>query len=296
MILKTLSIQSIDDQMGDFEYLFDLLEIIKDNNYNATLDFSDCNFLRQNAFAVLGGIIRLAEENKGKIEILWKTFNTNLLNNLLKNGFLFTFSKFKFDYKPSVENSIPYREDKTKKPNDILKYLHQHWLGKGWINISPRLKDEISGKVWELYDNAFTHSGSPIGVISCGEHYPQNKTLKLTIVDFGISIPNGVRKFKNNQNLASDKIMLWAFQRGSSTKSEEIGRGLGLDLFKQFIKINRGHLEVFSLDGYASITKEEDRFTTYNKPFGGTLVNITFNCNESYYCLSSEKKSTQFTF
>ncbi|MBS9383808.1 MAG: hypothetical protein HEQ24_06035 [Dolichospermum sp. BR01] len=49
------------------------------------------------------------------------------------------------------------------------------WLGKGWINISPRLQDAIpavsvaiAGKVVEIYFNAFEHSNSPIGVFSCG--------------------------------------------------------------------------------------------------------------------------------
>jgi hypothetical protein len=142
----------------------------------------------------------------------------------------------------------------------------------------------------EIYLNAFDHGQSPIGVFSCGQHFPKNHELNLTIVDFGVGIPSNVRLFKAGsiepEELSAAKCMEWAFQRGTSTKPG--GRGIGLDLIQDFVRLNKGRLEMFSHEGYVVIEDGKISFAERKSFFEGTLVNISLRCDESYYCLASE--------
>ena len=135
-----------------------------------------------------------------------------------------------------------------------------------------------------MYGNAFEHGESEIGIYSCGQHYPRRHELKLTVVDFGVGIPSNVREYARNEKIPADKAIEWAFRRGTTTKtSDDIGRGIGLDLLKDFVKINKGKLEVFSHDGYAAIDEDHEEYSKRQTFFEGTLLNITLICNESLY-------------
>lgn len=154
------------------------------------------------------------------------------------------------------------------------------------------LKDEIVGRVWEIYANAFEHGQSPIGIFSCGQHYPDHYELKLTVVDFGVGIPSNVRMFfkhdPRSQSLSAASCLKWAFQRGTTTKPNGTSRGMGLDLLKEFVKLNKGKIEIFSHEGYAIIDSKREEFLNRSTFFEGTLINITFIRDESYYHLASE--------
>ena len=67
-----------------------------------------------------------------------------------------------------------------------------------------------------------------------------------------------------------------------------MGRGMGLDLLKRFIKLNKGRLEVFSHEAYAIIDENTERYETRTTFYEGTLVNISLVCDKSYYKLASE--------
>jgi hypothetical protein len=87
---------------------------------------------------------------------------------------------------------------------DLIHYLKMKWIGRGWVQVSPLLRDVIVGTVWEVYANAFEHSQSEIGVLSCGQHYPKLDLLKLTVLDFSVGIPFNVREFKKNPKIRAE--------------------------------------------------------------------------------------------
>lgn len=149
--------------------------------------------------------------------------------------------------------------------------------------------DEIVGRLWEIYANAFEHAQSPVGIASCGQHFPRRRELNLTVVDFGVGIPSNVRVFKKNDEIPSKNAMKWAFQRGTSTKPNGVGRGVGLDLLKEFVRVTGGRLEVFSHEGYALVDDSQETFGELPTFFEGTLVNIVLKCDERFYRLATEK-------
>ncbi|GMA59762.1 hypothetical protein NZD89_09445 [Alicyclobacillus fastidiosus] len=279
------------DHIRGFYELFDIqqkiIQAMSNGQRNIHLDFSKCRFLPHYAVTVLGGLARYTEHNGCHLQFRWSTVNKRVLTNLLQNGFA---GMFGYGTGPWEGNSIPYREDRISNEAAIITYLREDWLGRGWLQISEKLSNAIVGKVWEIYTNTFEHGASPIGTISCGQHYPKLHELHLTVVDFGVGIPTSVRNFHERNSISGAKALQWAFQLGASTKMEDEGgpRGLGLGILKDFIRINKGSLQVFSQDGYARIGNHPDIFEQSKVPFQGSLVDISLTCDESYYVLASE--------
>jgi len=297
-----LQIPTINDTPSDFDKLFELWGIVQGCSSNVTFDFSRCEFLRPNAVAFLGGLARLVEHRNRCAEFDWDTardtagdtaHDRKILAILIQNGFAGTFGYIRTLRGPG--SSIPYREDRTyvaDVENNIINYLKFKWLGSGWVRVSSRLRDVIVGRVWEIYDNAFLHSESSIGVFSCGQFFWRMGLLKLAVVDFGIGIPANFRRHLKDhpfvEQLTSAQCLRWAFQQGSTTKPDTTRRGNGLVLLKEFVNVNHGRLEIYSQNGYALIEGGKEKFKNRRNFFQGTLVNITLRCDERYYHFADE--------
>jgi signal transduction histidine kinase len=184
---------------------------------------------------------------------------------------------------PWEGNSIPYREDTHEDGKAITAYLRDQWLGRGWVDVSSLLRDEIISRVVEIYDNAFSHARSPVGITSCGQHFPRLHELTLTAADFGVGIPSTVRAFLRRPDMSAAEAIRWALLSGTTTKPTDISRGLGLDLLKTFVKSHKGRLEIFSDGGRAVINEYVENYVDHDPSFEGTLVNIIIRCDETLY-------------
>jgi hypothetical protein len=281
----TIHISTVSDKLSDFDQLFKLWDQVNSDALDVSFNFTYCGFLSHNAVAFLGGLMRLVQHRGGIVRIDWDSMRNDVRLNLGKNNFRDAFGDKTLI---GIGNSIPYREDLIQDSDRLIDYLKTKWLGRGWVHVSPLLRDAIVGRVWEIYANAFEHSQSSIGIFSCGQHYPRRRDLSLTVVDYGVGIPSNVRIFARNQNITADTALQWAFQRGTTTKPNGTSRGMGLDLLKEFVKLNKGRLEIFSHEGYALIDETQETFVNRQTFFEGTVVNITFRCDESYYRFASE--------
>ena len=285
----TVRVPTLNDNLGDFDWLFRLWNQLDGDELEAQFDFSCCSFLRPNGAAFLGGLIRFIQRRQGSVHIDWGSLRSNVAKNLARNGFMRAFGA---PVSAWSGNSVPFREDSVPDKQGVIDYLSRMWLGQGWVLVSEKLRDAIVGRVWEIYENAFEHAFEPdrpnIGIFSCGQHFPNQRRLCLTTLDFGVGIPSNVRIFSRDRNYPAHKAMEWAFSPGTTTKPNGMGRGMGLDLLKKFIKVNRGRLEVFSHEGYAIIDENQERYQTRSTFYEGTLVNISLVCDESYYQLASE--------
>jgi hypothetical protein len=258
-----------------------------------TIDFQKCSFLSHLGVAFLGGLVHYVRSQGGKLTFDLTTLKPKIYANLAQNGFL---SSLDLGPEPWSGNSVPYRQDERQDIEAIMTYLLNHWLRKDWVDMSLGLREAIAGQVWELYANAFEHGQSPIGVFSCGQHYPAKKELHLTVIDFGQGIPNTVSRLPQNASFNSAQALEWAFQAGTSTAINGVSRGMGLNLLKTFIASNRGNLKIFSNAGRANIKDNEIKYKNESLNFRGTLINIAFKCSETYYCLASEGQSAREWF
>lgn len=289
---EILYVPTINDGPDDFIKLFDIWAEYRASK-SIKLDFSDCNFIRQNGVAFLGGLIHHIRSGGGKVLIICSTLSSDIEANLAQNGFLRAMGE---NYELWNGNSIPYRHDLVQDSNSIRDYLEKKWIGKGWVHASDKLIALIIGNVWELYANAFEHSESDLGVFTCGQYYPYLNELELTVIDFGIGIPQSIDNFyKKNPELENinKSCLETAFQRGFSTKPKE-ARGLGLDLLNEFIQINNGQMDIYSNNEHAVINSESSRFNIKNFHFDGTAINIKLKCDERYYHIVGEDSGESF--
>ncbi len=289
----TLQVPTINDDQVDFDRLFELWQKSDGSYKNVRFNFSSCHFLRPNAVAFLGGLARLIESRMGTVFFDWDSLHDAWVKNTMtQNGFAGAFGH------PSSSwsgETIPYREDRTEDSAEILDYLTKHWLGRGWVHVSKNLRNAIVGKVWEIYANAFEHSQSGIGVFSCGMHLTTRNTRILSVVDFGQGIAANVRNYLSSDpratNVTAASCLKWAFQGGTTTRPNGIKRGMGLDLLKEFIRLNHGRLEVYSNDGYAIIDESGERYSNRGTSFEGTILHITLYCDEQYYRFADEAQT-----
>ncbi len=287
-----LEIPSIRDGQIDFNNLFKIYHQVEQAFASKSViqpkflyDFSRCRTIYPNAIAFLYGLFRHVKSKDRDIFYVEGSIRKDIQSKLAQTGFLKKIEEIE-DYQEK-ETLVPLREDKKNLPgteDSIINYLKNEWLQKDWIHLSDLVRNAITGQVWEMYDNAFSHSNSPIGIFSCGQKI-ENK-FKLSLVDFGRNIPFNVREFLNDKKMSSSKALRWAFKDGNTTKKDN--RGLGLGLLKSFVKLNKGELEIFSGTGHVKINEKEDMFSSKKTCFNGTLIYITLMCDDKYYHFSNE--------
>jgi hypothetical protein len=289
--MQLINIPTLTDSDSDCEILFGIARRVRSlKGKDVVFDFSNCMSIMQNTVAVLGGLTKLAQHFGNDVEFAWATLVPKVREALEISGLMTFLGQ---ETTTMSRTAVPFRHNESLVEDDLVHYLYNSWIGAGRVLLSDPLKDAIIGKVLEIYVNAFDHSHSPVGVFTAGQYYRPKKVLKLSTVDFGVGIPDNVRAlgFKDWKKSGAE-TMRWAFTRGNSTRPERknLARGLGLDLLREFVKINKGELKIFSHDGQAVIDQLENfRSRDPKQVFPGTLVNITFSCDKIFYRLASEK-------
>jgi anti-sigma regulatory factor (Ser/Thr protein kinase) len=289
MASKVVSVRGyINDSPSNYDYLFSLCDEIRGITENEVVfDFSACRFLRQNAVVILGALVRLLQMQGKTVAFRIDTIEDRIRVNLEQNGFLHSLG---LGGSPWNGNSIPYREDTVLDANGYTDYLSEKWLGKGWINVSANLRDHIVMRVIEAYINVFDHAESPVGVITCGQHFPRMAELRITMVDMGVGIPQTVRDYLKQPEMSAEAALRWAFEPTKTTKDQNnFARGNGLKLLKSFMEENHGKLEIYSENGYACIDDTGNRFENRSRSFQGTIVQITLICDTDRYTLPEEE-------
>jgi len=211
-----------------------------------------------------------------------------LLESLLqKNGFLsFYGAPKKSDY---YGTTIQYNRFETKDDRFFGAYIEQHFKDKAIPRMSDALRKKFWESIFELFNNAVTHSESKMGIFTCGQYFPRKKRIDFAIADLGIGIPRNLVN-KKGLHYSPDEAINWAMEGRNTTKTGPIPGGLGLKLLREFIRLNQGRIQVVSDVGYWEQRSDGtvDKRTLLN-PFPGTVVNIEINTADmSSYVLSSE--------
>jgi len=110
--------------------------------------------------------------------------------------------------------------------------------------------------------------------------------LHFTIADLGIGIGGNIHRHLGIR-FSPENAIKWAIS-GKTTRRERPG-GLGLQLIREFIKLNKGRLIIVSGAGYWELSKGKVSTRTFSRPFPGTVVTIDIDtADTTSYCLSSE--------
>ncbi|MEJ5151255.1 ATP-binding protein [Comamonas sp. MYb396] len=289
--LVSCYLPTLNEGLDDIEKLLILKKQLESPSLLRKIDFANCEALGPTAISVLAGIIRDLESRGRPVIIDWKSLNSKLQNEFNQNGFSHFFKR---SSSRITKHHIPFREDIPRAYNAdaIFNHLFDEFLNKNWINFSEELKSKIAGTIWEIFTNSFEHSNSQVGVFSCGQHYMKKNEVILSVVDFGVGIPDKVRRHFSTADdrytqLNDSNCLQWAFKPGNST-DRSVPRGLGLDLLREFVYINKGALELRSGAGYV---KADDKGLHYDECasfFPGTCVQLKMMCDGRYYRFKSE--------
>lgn len=262
------------------------------NNYKdvidseITFDFQKVTFLEANLCALIGTIFELLESKNNKISLL--NINTAIETILRKNAFLLPFGYERID--DHYDTSLTYMKFTPKDDSGFYDYIQNELLSKPQFpSHSEKLGKEITRNIFEIYENARTH-GKCDYIHTCGQFFPRkvDKPLHFTIVDKGVNIKQNVSSYLNKDIDSADAIE-WAMIKGNTTKTGVTSGGLGLSVIFEFIKLNRGKIQIISSDGFYEFKNGNVAKKKLNSIFDGTIVNIKFKLNDSnHYILKQE--------
>ena len=131
----------------------------------------------------------------------------------------------------------------------------------------------MHSKIFEIPNNALTHSNSKEGII-CHGYYKNKNTFTFSIYDLGIGIPQSVRNYIK-KDINSIDALKWALEKGNTTKESDYPRGIGFTLLEEFRKEFKGKISIITEDIlYAAREDGNTNFIKLNKIVKGTLFTL----------------------
>lgn len=252
------------------------------------LDFAQCIFFEANMAAPLYVVIAKLRDELNDVTI--NNLPGEIERILKKNEFL---TVFNMDVLTDTnQTTLPFKIFKLQAGEQFNDYLDLHMRGRRIPTMSDALTKRFRQSLLEIFLNASIHSDSKSGIFACGQFFPQKNRLDFTIADAGVGIRENVRRYTRRPKMSSCAAIEWALAEGNSTKTGREPGGLGLKLIKDFIRMNKGKLQIVSRFGYYEFSAGGDSVTKMAHDFPGTCVNIEINSQDtSSYCLKSELSS-----
>jgi len=166
---------------------------------------------------------------------------------------------------------IPFEHFQTSEIERFYDYLDQHLEGKGLPPLDSTFSLQLLQCLGEVFVNTETHSDSALGVFVCGQHYPAQQRLDLTIVDAGVTIPECIAK-RFGRHLSAPHALAWVMEEGNTTK--RYPGGVGLKLLRNFAREQHGAVWIASGGAFWSMESGVESITELKDPFPGTAVNL----------------------
>jgi len=288
--MKILLPKDICSNYIGYAFFIELINKTKDTFLeDIYLDFSETKWFEANLCAVLGAIINSLQFRLNNVELI--NLQANVERIFCRNHFLASFGGMIL---PDItETTIKYRKNKLTDEKLIKEFLDTELIQKSdFPKLSEVAQKEIARSIFEIYSNAIIH-GNCDHVYSCGQYFPNKRPPRIdfTIVDLGRTIKVNVNEFLRTSMSGKESIE-WAIEANNSTKPKhnKIPGGLGLKLILDFVRLNKGKIQIVSSGGYWEMNKGKINAAEFDNEFPGTLVNIEFNLDDrNFYYLKDEK-------
>lgn len=254
---------------------------------NLELDFQPCTFFDANMAAPFHAV--LTKLNRMS-DISITNMHPGIQTILQKNHFL---CEFGYDELPDTnQTTIPFSRFNVNDGRLFNEYIERYMRGRGIPLMTPQLRKKFLQSLHEIFQNVSDHAYSSAGIFVCGQFFPNKHRLDFAIADTGIGIRENVRRFLKNKRINSCQAITWATDGTNSTKHNKVG-GLGLKLIKNFIRLNKGKIQIASRRGFYQFSASRETCEMLEHDFPGTCVNIEINTNDTKnYALKSELKSS----
>lgn len=261
---------------------------------DVVLDLEDLTWCDANMCAILGGYIYWILTEYGSLKIRWPKY-AKVKSILQRNNFIsvLTSQERVRNYTNTTIDFSRFTAN-TEGERNFAGHAYQLFENRDTIIISDPLKRSLMRCVLEIFNNSVIHANSKHGIFSCGQFYPRNHKLKLTIADVGEGILPKVRRHTGIPSITATDAISWAMVQGNTTKQDVPG-GLGLGILMRFIELNGGRIQIVSADGFWSFSRGTTIVSSLPHPTIGTSVSITINTNtQCEYSLDDEEEDDEF--
>jgi hypothetical protein len=260
---------------------------------SSTISFENTQVFEANLAAILGAIVDLAFDQDKKVDYI---HIPHVLKSVLElNNFLPPTTSTSRSSTPGT--IITFMKFTPYKDIEFIDYVRNEMLSKpNFPKHSKMLGKKINESIFELFENARTH-GHCKNIYTCGQIIKEDGATRLdfTIVDMGKTIKLNVNQYLGQDYSGADAIE-WAIQSGHTTKTGDVSGGLGLDIIFEFIKLNKGKIQIVSSDGFLEFQHGNFEKKTFEKPFMGTIANIEFNLDDKDSYILREEISLKDIF
>ena len=257
------------------EYFFDNVEI----DMRATFGFE------ADMCAAFGAILYSLGNNLNTVNLV--NLHYSVEDILSKNGFLSHYGRAEIPNRWGT--AISYQRFDDKDDHYFVRYIEDEFIHRPEIpKMSKGLLKKFRESIFEIFNNAVSHSRTQLGIFSCGQFFPSQNRLNFTVADRGVGIRQNIRDYEG-LNLSPERAIVWATEGNTTTKRDNVPGGLGLKLLGEFIDLNKGCIEIVSDAGYWQRRNGKIVTKLLNYPFPGTVVSVEINTADTHsYILTSE--------
>lgn len=136
--------------------------------------------------------------------------------------------------------------------HEYLEFRLMPWL-MGTLSLNRASLHEIDVCIRELFNNINDHSGEEVGCVFV-QHHPRIGTVAISISDFGVGIPDTIRRVRPFDDDAD--AIVFACEEGVSTRSRPSNMGIGLHyLIQNVVSRYRGSLRIHSGRGRVEVAR-----------------------------------------
>jgi signal transduction histidine kinase len=253
-----------------------------DRSRQVEINLSRLSWFDANMAAPLGAVIATLTDALKSVTVIGAPEAQEKI--LRKNGFL---ASFGYSAIPDTNRTtMPYRRFKLSDMALFSDYLQTHLRSKGLPSMTSELALVFQQSLYEIFTNSILHSRSKAGVFVCGQFFPLNGRLDISIADAGIGIPHKVNE-TFSVSLSPVAALRWALQEGHTTKTNGHPGGGGLKLIRNFVRHNGGRFQIASGGAFWEFCSGQETFTPLAVPFPGTVINLEVNTADTKsYCLA----------
>lgn len=277
---KNLPLTKLYTGKRSVETLGGIHQLIKSQKYETViLNLAGYEYIHPCFAALIASSIYLGKSFGTKVKLRYDRDNKKCMEFLRNSGIYSHFDGKNTNELSSTNNSIPFEkyselEEAFETVETILQSLP--------VLLSDDLHNSFFSRIGEIFDNAFTHGKSDIGIFSCG-FLNKSKTFSFSVYDAGIGVCKNVNNYLG-ENFECAKALEWAFQSGNSTLNGKLGytRGAGLNLLESFVKANNGRIDLISDGGYCNVTSKERKFHNLSNPIIGTVFSMSIKTDSNH--------------
>lgn len=240
------------------------------------LDFARLSFIDGSGLTALCNTLEWLRYRGCQIEFHGYDRGTLSLRYLDDCGFFERYLGRKLNPRSSVRSTtLPFTPVSDADAHGWLDFRFTPWMAST-LGVSHGALASVRAGVREVFNNIPDHSTQDIGFVHV-QHYPNQRTVRITVSDFGRGIPASLRlKFPDIDD--ADAI-LRATEEGVTTKSTSRNMGMGLDVLVSNVARNHGRVTIHSLKGVLVCYGRSDGSiarvaSLRNGLYPGTLVDI----------------------